>query len=95
VSVGRVDLLADARAARELARLTATQALDLCTLSGARALGLDAETGSLRAGKWADCVVLRLPAAGSDVDPGEHVIASSSADVLLTCVGGRDVYRPL
>ena len=95
VSVGRLDLLAEARAARELAPLTPNEALDLCTLSGARALGLETETGSLRTGKWADCVVIRLPAAGSDVDPGEHVIASSSADVMLTCVGGRDVYRQL
>jgi cytosine/adenosine deaminase-related metal-dependent hydrolase len=95
VSVGRLDLLADARAARQMARLTAGQAIDLCTLSGARALGLETETGSLRAGKWADCVVIRLPATASDADPAEHVIASSSADVLLTCVGGRDVYRPL
>ena len=95
VSVGRLDLLAEARAARELARLTPNEALDLCTLSGARALGLESETGSLRPGKWADCVVIRLPAARSDADPGEHVIASSSADVMLTCVGGRDVYRPL
>jgi 5-methylthioadenosine/S-adenosylhomocysteine deaminase len=95
VSVGRPDLLAEARAARELARLTAHEALDLCTLRGARALGLETETGSLRAGKWADCVVIRLPGAGASQDPVEHVIASSSADVMLTCVGGRDVYRPL
>ena len=95
VSVGRLDLLAEARAARELARLTADEALGLCTLNGARTLGLETETGSLRTGKWADCVVIRLPPAGSDVDPAEHVIASSSADVMLTCVGGRDVYRSL
>jgi 5-methylthioadenosine/S-adenosylhomocysteine deaminase len=95
VSVGRPELLAEARAARALAGLTADEALDLCTLSGARALGLETETGSLRVGKWADCVVIRLPAAGSHSDPVEHVIASSPADVMLTCVGGRDVYRPL
>lgn len=95
VSVGRLDLLAEARAARQLARLTADEALDLCTLSGARALGLEAETGSLRVGKWADCVVIRLPATGRGTDPAEHVVASSSADVMLTCVAGRDVYRQL
>ncbi len=95
VSVGRLDLLAEARAARALAQLTASEALDLCTLSGARALGVESETGSLRVGKWADCVVIRLPHTGSDADPAEHVLASSSADVMLTCVGGRDVYRPL
>lgn len=95
VSVGRLDLLAEARAARELGRLTADQTLDLCTMSGARALALDTETGSLRIGKWADCVVLRLPATKSDADTVEHVLSCSSADVMLTCVGGRDVYRPL
>jgi cytosine/adenosine deaminase-related metal-dependent hydrolase len=95
VSVGHPDLLAEARAARGLARLTAEEALDLCTLSGARALGLETETGSLRVGKWADCVVIRLPAAGPHSNPVEHVLASSPADVMLTCVGGRDVYRPL
>ena len=95
VSVGRLDLLAEARAARQLARLTAAETLDLCTLGGARALGLDTETGSLQVGKWADCVVIRLPAGGPHPDPTEHVIASSSADVVLTCVGGRDVYRSL
>jgi 5-methylthioadenosine/S-adenosylhomocysteine deaminase len=95
VSVGHPDLLAEVRAARELARLTAGEALDLCTLGGARTLGLETETGSLRVGKWADCVVIRLPAAGFDLDPVEHVIASSPADVMLTCIGGRDVYRSL
>ncbi|HET6777422.1 MAG TPA: amidohydrolase family protein [Gemmatimonadales bacterium] len=93
VSVGRLDLLAEARAARQIARLTASEALALCTLNGARALGLETETGSLRVGKWADCVVIRLPGARPDADPAEHVLASSSADVMLTCVGGRDVYR--
>lgn len=95
VSVGELDLLAEARAARQLAGLTANEALHLCTLGAAHALGLETEIGSLRIGKWADCVVIRLPPAGPDSDPAEHVIASSSADVMLTCLGGRDVYRPL
>ena len=95
VSVSHLDLLAEARAARELARLSANEVLDLCTLRGARALGLESETGSLRPGKWADLVVIRLPSTESEADPVEHVIASRSADVMLTCVGGRDVYRPL
>lgn len=64
----------------------------LCTLGGAQALGLDAETGSLRKGKWADCAVIRL---GRKQAPGEAILASSPADVLLTCLGGKDVYRAL
>jgi 5-methylthioadenosine/S-adenosylhomocysteine deaminase len=95
VSVGRLDLLAEARAARSLARLTADALIELCTLGGARALGLARETGSLRIGKWGDCVVIRVKQAGEDGSPPELVLASSPADVLLTCVGGRDVYRAL
>jgi 5-methylthioadenosine/S-adenosylhomocysteine deaminase len=95
VSVGRLDLLAEARAARSLAQLTADALIELCTLGGARALGLAGETGSLRIGKWGDCVVIRLKKAGEESSPAEVALASSPADVLLTCLGGRDVYRAL
>ena len=95
VSVGRLDLLAEARAARSLARLTADAMIELCTLGGARALGLASETGSLRTGKRGDCVVIRLKQAGEESSPAELVLAGSPADVLLTCLGGRDVYRAL
>jgi cytosine/adenosine deaminase-related metal-dependent hydrolase len=92
LSVGRLDLLAEARAARALAGLDADSALRLCTLGGAEALGLEAETGSLEVGKWGDCVVLRLSeaAAGS---PAEQALASGPEDVIATLVGGRAVYR--
>ena len=95
VSVGRLDLLAEARAARSLARLTADDLIELCTLGGARALDLDSETGSLRVGKWGDCVVIRVKEAGEERSPAEMVLGSSPGDVLLTCLGGRDVYRAL
>jgi 5-methylthioadenosine/S-adenosylhomocysteine deaminase len=93
VSVGELDLLADARAARSLAGLDAAQALALCTLGAARALGLDAEIGGLRVGKWGDCVVIRCPSAGARHAPEEVALASGPRDVLATLVGGRDVYR--
>ena len=95
VSVGSLDLLAEARAARGLARLGADELLELCTLGGARALGIDTETGSLQVGKWGDCAVIRTPAAGKGQSPAEQVLASAPGDVLLTCVGGREVYRAL
>lgn len=94
VSVGSLDLLAEARAAERLARLTAHDLIALCTLGGARALGIDAETGSLRQGKWADCAVIRL-AKKLEGLPAEAILAGAPADVLLTCLGGRDVYRAL
>ena len=95
VSVGRPDLLAEARAARSLAGSTADAVIELCTLGGARALGLSGETGSLRTDKWGDCVVIRARNAVERCSPAELALASSLADVQLTCLGGRDVYRAL
>jgi 5-methylthioadenosine/S-adenosylhomocysteine deaminase len=91
MSVGRLDLLAEARAARSLAGLTAEDALRLCTIEAARALDLEDEVGSLEPGKWGDCVVLRAGAPG--VAPEEQVLASGPRDVQATLLGGRDVYR--
>jgi 5-methylthioadenosine/S-adenosylhomocysteine deaminase len=91
VSVGELDLLADARAARALASLDAPRTLALCTLEAARALGLESEIGSLSPGKWGDCAAIRLPASASS--PEDMALASAPRDVLATFVGGRDVYR--
>jgi cytosine/adenosine deaminase-related metal-dependent hydrolase len=94
VSVGRLDLLAEARAAASLApSRSADDLIEICTLAGARALGIDAETGSLQSGKWGDCVVLRLE-AGSGT-PAGRVLAGSPGHVLRTYVGGREVHRSL
>jgi cytosine/adenosine deaminase-related metal-dependent hydrolase len=92
LSVGRLDLLAEARAARALAGLDADAALALCTLGGAGALGLSGEIGSLEVGKWGDCVVLRPPGAPSR-SPAERALESRREDVIATFLGGRDVYR--
>jgi len=94
-SVAPLDMLAEARAARRLAPLTPDQLLELATLGGARAIGVDSETGSLRVGKWGDCTVIRAKTGHGERSPAEPVLSSSPADVLLTCVGGREVYRAL
>jgi 5-methylthioadenosine/S-adenosylhomocysteine deaminase len=94
VSVRRLDLLAEARAAGTLAPLSADELMALCTVGGARALGLEQETGSLRVGKWGDCAVIRMGKAPNR-SPAEEVLASAPADVVLTCLAGRDVYRAL
>jgi 5-methylthioadenosine/S-adenosylhomocysteine deaminase len=91
MSVGRLDLLAEARAARKLAGLPPEDALRLCTIDAARALGLQDVVGSLEPGKWGDCVVIR--AAAPDTTPEEQVLASGPRDVQVTLLGGRDVYR--
>ena len=93
LSVGELDLLAEARAARALAGLDAAHALSLCTLGAARALGLEGEIGGLRVGKWGDCVVVRCPPTVARLAPEELALASGPRDVVATYVGGRDVYR--
>jgi cytosine/adenosine deaminase-related metal-dependent hydrolase len=65
--------------------------LRLATLEGARALGIEAETGSLEVGKWADLAVI-------DVDPGEEdperevLEAAADGGVAATVVSGNSIY---
>jgi cytosine/adenosine deaminase-related metal-dependent hydrolase len=93
VSIGRLDLLAEARAAAALApSLTADALIELCTFGGAHALGLGSQTGSLHPGKWADCIVVRVPTDAGGT-PAEQVLSSETKDVLRTYVGGKEVYR--
>jgi cytosine/adenosine deaminase-related metal-dependent hydrolase len=97
LSVGTLDLLAEARAACELAGLDAGRALALCTRDAAHALGLEREVGILAPGLWGDCVVIRpggAPnASRTDMSAEERALASGPRDVLATFVGGRDVHR--
>jgi aminodeoxyfutalosine deaminase len=66
--------------------------LELATLGGARALGIEAETGSLEVGKWADLVVIEtLPTSG---DPEREVleVAAGGGGVAATVVSGNPIY---
>ncbi len=94
-SVGSLDLLAEARAARALAGFGADESLALATVEGARALGLETQIGTLTPGKWGDMVAIALPegVSGSESEPAEHLLASRPADTLLTVLGGRVVHR--
>lgn len=77
--------------------LPAIQALELATLGGARALGLEDEIGSVEPGKWADLVVLDLE--GPHAQPAEAdlisriVYSARAADVRHVIVDGRVVVR--
>jgi cytosine/adenosine deaminase-related metal-dependent hydrolase len=90
-----VVMMARARARRPDA-LTAAEALELGTLGGARALGLETEIGSLAPGKRADLTVVSL--AGSPYlpveDPAAAVVFGGSPDrVLATFVDGIACYE--
>ena len=66
--------------------------LRLATLGGARALGIEAETGSLEVGKWADLAVIELDPDGED--PEREVLeAAAGGGVAATVVSGNSVYN--
>ncbi len=76
--------------------LTAMQALEMATIGGARALGLDREIGSLEPGKRADAITVRLdvPNAVPVYDiVSQLVYALKGADVRDAMVNGRLLLR--
>lgn len=103
-SNNRLDLLEEARftaaAHRALAGrpdlLPAARLLELVTLGGARALGLEGRIGSLEPGKEADLCAVSLagPHARPVHDPVAALFHSArAADVVLTVVRGRTIYE--
>jgi 5-methylthioadenosine/S-adenosylhomocysteine deaminase len=76
--------------------LPAAQALDMATILGARALGMEKEIGSLEAGKRADLITIRLdrPSAVPLYNPVSQIVYSLKAeDVRDVMVNGRPVVR--
>ena len=78
--------------------LPAREVLALATCEGARALGLGDRIGSLEPGKQADVIVVDSQAPGMApnelVDPYVTLVhAARAADVRLTLVDGRVLYR--
>lgn len=76
--------------------LPALQALEMATVLGARALGLESEVGSLEAGKRADLITVRLD--GAHAVPlynlySQIVYALKATDVEAVIVNGRLIVR--
>jgi cytosine/adenosine deaminase-related metal-dependent hydrolase len=102
-SNNRIDILEEARLAQLFQRartgaaaaLPARTLLELATLSGARALGLDDRIGSLEVGKDADLCAVAMTAP--HVRPVNDVLAAllqaaRASDVILTMVRGRILH---
>ncbi|GAF64540.1 N-ethylammeline chlorohydrolase [Bacillus sp. TS-2] len=74
--------------------MDATTVFEMATINGAKALGLEAEIGSLEVGKKADLVILDLNQFHSypafDVDPISRIVYSATrSDVETTIVNGQ------
>ena len=72
--------------------LSGTAGLELATLGGAWALGIDDQTGTLDVGKWADFAVVETSQEGGDPERGV-LEAAAGGGVAATVVGGNMIYN--
>jgi len=94
------DLLEEARFATLIARtygqISANQVLESATIGGARCFELENQIGQLTEGFQADLTAVALTGVHQipNYDPVATLIfASSGRDVILTVIGGREVFR--
>jgi 5-methylthioadenosine/S-adenosylhomocysteine deaminase len=93
ISVGRLDLFAELRAARVLLGSSARATLSLATVQAAGLPGLDGKAGRLEPGYHGDVVALDV---ASTEDPNaieELILAARPEAVRATFVSARPVYR--
>jgi 5-methylthioadenosine/S-adenosylhomocysteine deaminase len=99
-SNNRLDVMTEMRAAALLAKgasgdaavVPAAEALEMATIEGARAIGLERDIGSIEAGKWADLAAIEL--AGVETlpcyDPVSHLVYVAGREhVTHTWVAGE------
>jgi 5-methylthioadenosine/S-adenosylhomocysteine deaminase len=99
----RLDMFTEMRTAALLQKLAhgpeilpAASVLRMATIDGARALGLDAEIGSIETGKRADVIVVDLNQTHASPRPdviSALVYATQATDVRTTIIDGRIVMR--
>jgi 5-methylthioadenosine/S-adenosylhomocysteine deaminase len=89
-SNNRLDVLGETRTAALLvkamsgdaSRLGASQALEMATLAGARALGIDDAIGSIEPGKWADLAAVEMDSLETlpCFDPLSHLVYAAGRE---------------
>jgi 5-methylthioadenosine/S-adenosylhomocysteine deaminase len=89
-SNNRLDVMTEMRTAALLAKgssgeadvVPAHEALEMATLEGARAIGLEAHIGSIEAGKWADLTAVELAAPETlpCYDPVSHLVYTAGRE---------------
>jgi len=99
-----LDMISEMKTAALLAKgvsedastLPAHQALELATINGARALGLEDSIGSIEPGKFADLTAVRLDALHSfpQYNPVSHLVYNTQASqVSDVWIGGKSVLK--
>ena len=81
---------------RDVSVLDAQKCVRIATLGGAEALGMEAEVGSLEAGKRADLIAVDVSRShfAPIADPYSALVyGANQDDITLTVVGGRELYR--
>jgi 5-methylthioadenosine/S-adenosylhomocysteine deaminase len=81
---------------RDPTAVPAQTALDMATIGGARAMGMEAAIGSLEKGKRADLITVSMSAARQTpmYDPVSHLVyVTRGDDVRTTIVNGRVLMK--
>jgi cytosine/adenosine deaminase-related metal-dependent hydrolase len=77
---------------KDAAVMTADRVLEMATIDGAKALGLEAEIGSLEVGKKADLVIMNVDGSHcAPFDPGQLGQGLDPITVVVYSCTGRDV----
>jgi 5-methylthioadenosine/S-adenosylhomocysteine deaminase len=79
--------------AKDASVITAKEVLEMATIGGARALGLEDAIGTLEPGKRADMVAVHLGDSSRKEEIHLSILAKSSSDVAVTVVDGVEVFK--
>ncbi len=89
-----MNLFEETLVAIDLHGMDGAAGLGLATLGGARALNIEAETGTIETGKWADLALVETSPGEGDTER-DVLEAAAGGGVAVTVVGGDVIYNRL